>query len=151
MSGNVTATATFNTSAPPGGGRTTYGNGGNPWAISATGITWIEAENYDQGGDDVGWIVAGEWLEYTVNVASAGTYTLHLRVARQPSGNGAVKVLFGGVDKTGDITVPSTGGCQTWTMVAKTVTLSAGQQVMRIAMDASDFNIDWVEVRPGTN
>jgi len=31
----------------------TYGNNGNPWAISATGTTRIQAENLDQGGEGV--------------------------------------------------------------------------------------------------
>ncbi len=162
-------------------GRQTYGGNGGPWPIGPATVriqaenfdtggegvafhdssatneggqyrsTSVDIESTSGGGYNVGWIAAGEWLEYTVNVASTGTYTLHLRVARSPSGNGAVKVLFGGVDKTGDITVPSTGGWQTWTDVVKTVSLPAGAQVMRIAMRSSDFNVDWIEVTPGTN
>ena len=33
------------------------------------------------GGYNVGWAGAGEWLNYTVNVAAAGLYTLQFRVA----------------------------------------------------------------------
>ena len=43
-------TATFNTS---GGGRGTFGNNGNPWAIAASGTTRIQAENFDTGGEGV--------------------------------------------------------------------------------------------------
>ena len=33
------------------------------------------------GGYNVGYALAGEWLNYTVNVASAGTYDVEVRVA----------------------------------------------------------------------
>lgn len=177
MSASKSVTAAFNTA------RGTYGNNGNPWAISSSSTIRLQAENYDTGGegvayhdtdvsnqggryrtgdgvdieatsdagggDDVGWVAAGEWLEYTVNVAQAGSYDLNLRVARQPVGNSAVSVALGGVNKTGDLVVPSTGGWQTWADVTKTgVSLSAGQQVLRIAMVGDLFNVNWIEIAP---
>ena len=99
----------------------------------------------------MGWVNSGEWLEYTVNVAAAGTYDLKLRVARQPTGTSTVSVLFGGVDKTGSLTVPSTGGWQTWADLTKTgVSLSAGQQYMRISMTGGSFNVNWIEITAAT-
>ncbi len=36
-----------------------------------------------------------------------------------------------------------------WTDITKTgISLSAGQQLMRIAMVGPDFNVDWIEIRP---
>jgi hypothetical protein len=68
-------------------------------------------------------------------------------VARQPTGTSTVSVLFGGVDKTGSLTVPSTGGWQTWADVNRTgVSLSAGQQVMRISMTGGSYNVNWIEI-----
>ncbi len=99
-----------------------------------------------EGGYNVGWTDAGEWLDYNVNVASAGTYDLKLRVARSNSGTSTVKVLFGGVDKTGNVSVPSTGGWQTYTTVTKSVSLSAGQQVMRISIVGGGYNINYVDI-----
>jgi hypothetical protein len=82
-----------------------------------------------------------------VNVAAAGTYNLKLRVARQPSGTSAVSLLFGGVDKTGSLTVPSTGGWQTWTDLSRTgVSLSAGPQLLRISMTGGSYNLNWIEI-----
>jgi hypothetical protein len=178
MTAAQSVTATFNAS---GGGRGTFGNNGNPWAIAASGTTRIQAENFDTGGEgvayhdtdaansggqyrtsdgvdiqtttdtgggyNVGWTNAGEWLEHTVNVAAAGTYNLKLRVARQPTGTSTVMVLFGGVDKTGSLAVPSTGGWQTWTDLSRTgVSLSAGQQFMRISMTGGSYNLNWIEI-----
>src|SRR5262252_5041292 len=55
---------------------TTGGNAGG--AYRATGV---DIEPASDGGYDVGWIAAGEWLNYTVNVGSAGAYVVQLRVA----------------------------------------------------------------------
>src|SRR5258707_7645276 len=41
--------------------------------------------NTGAGADDLGWTTTGQWFNYTVNVASAGTYTVSLRLA-PPSG-----------------------------------------------------------------
>src|SRR5207237_10706793 len=52
---------------------TTAGNYGGQYRNTDVDI---ETTTDTGGGYDVGWIAAGEWLNYTVNVASAGTYTL---------------------------------------------------------------------------
>src|SRR5262245_10470856 len=39
----------------------------------------IELTDDTGGGFNLGWVSAGEWLTYTVNVASAGTYELEAR------------------------------------------------------------------------
>jgi len=50
---------------------------------------------------------------------------------------------FDGVDRTGPITFAGTGGWQNWTTVsAGTVTLGAGVQTMRLAIDAGEFNVN---------
>ena len=33
------------------------------------------------GANDLGWTAAGQWFKYTVNVATAGTYTVGVRLA----------------------------------------------------------------------
>jgi len=58
-----------------------------------------------------------------------------------------------GVDKTGPIAVPNTGGWQTWTTVSTSgVTLAAGKQVVRLVMDTNGAsgsvgNFNWLNVR----
>src|SRR5213593_3231803 len=79
---------------------------------------------------------AGEWLNYTVSVAQSGSYTLTARVAANGAG-GTFHVEFGGVNKTGPLTIPNTGGWQAWADVTATVSLTAGTQSMRIVEDAN--------------
>ncbi len=88
-------------------------------------------------GYDIGWIKAGEWMEYTTNITSSGTYDIEVRVARGGTG-GNFHILFNGLDKTGTLTIPDTGGWQNWTTIKKTgVILSKGIQIMKIVFDTN--------------
>jgi aryl-phospho-beta-D-glucosidase BglC (GH1 family) len=101
----------------------------------------VDIEASTEGGFNIGWMAAGEWLEYTVNVTTAGVYKMDARVASLPGG-GNFRVEFKGVDATGPLAVAATGGWQSWTTVTKNVTLSAGTQVMRFYASAGSFNIN---------
>ena len=110
------------------------GNSGGQYRTSDVDI---EATSDTSGGYDVAWTSAGEWLNYTVNVAAAGTYDIAFRVASSGTG-GTFHLEVNGANKTGTLSVPNTGGWQKWTQVTKTgVTLAAGQQVWRLVMDAN--------------
>ena len=56
-----------------------------PTATARTGSTSrpppTPQNNTGAGADDMGWTTAGQWFNYTVNVATAGTYTVAFRVA----------------------------------------------------------------------
>ena len=102
----------------------------------------LEPTSDTGGGSNVGFINTGEWLEYTVNVATAGEYDVIARVASE-GGGGSFSLEFDGVDKTGTIGFPATGGFQTWADVVKeNIVLEAGVQVMRLNFLASNFNIN---------
>ena len=119
------------------------GNNGNQYRTTE-GVD-IEICTDAGGGYNVGWTGPGEWLEYTVDVSVPGLHTFEVRVASNSSG-GALHIEFGGVDATGEITVPVTGGWQNWTTVSATASLSAGTQVMRVVFDSDGFNINYIEI-----
>ncbi len=103
----------------------------------------VDLENCsDSGcGYDIGWTEAGEWENYTVNVTTAGTYSIDFRVASGGSG-GALHLEIDGNNVTGSVAVPGTGGWQTWTTVTKSgVNFSAGQHVLRLYVDTAGYNI----------
>jgi carbohydrate binding protein with CBM6 domain len=108
---------------------TTAGNSGG--AFRSTGV---DLEVASGGGYDVGWVDPGEWLKYTVSVASAGTYAVQVRVAAAGQG-GTFHLEMNGANVTGALTVPATGGWQNWQTVTRTVTLAAGTQVLRLVAD----------------
>src|SRR3569833_2625121 len=66
------------------------------------------------GGYDEGWTNGGEWAKYTVNVATAGTYTVTFRVADGNATNGTFHIAdSSGTNLSGTVTVTPTGGWQT--------------------------------------
>jgi F5/8 type C domain/Carbohydrate binding module (family 6) len=93
-------------------------------------------------GDDIGWTATGQWFKYTVNVATAATYTVSLRLA-SPSGvtDGLHIASSSGANLSGSVNVPATGGWQTWATVTATVALPAGQQTLTINQDNGGWNI----------
>ena len=104
----------------------------------------VDIQASSEGGYNVAWIRQGEWLEYTVEVASDGEYDIELRMASNRSG-GQLHIEFDGVAVTDSIEVGATGGWQDWSSVhARGVSLEAGERVMRIAMESDGFNLDRV-------
>ncbi len=78
----------------------------------------------------------GEWIEYTVNLATAGTYSLNARFAAASAG-GSFHVEWDGVAKSSSIAVPATGSASTWsTLKSPSLALTAGTHVLRIAFDS---------------
>jgi hypothetical protein len=110
---------------------TTTGNAGGVYRQ-----TDVDLAASTDGGYAVGWATAGEWLKYTVNVGGAGTYTVTFRVAASGQG-GTFHLEMKGVDVTGPLAIPNTGGWQVWQSVSKTITLTAGSQVARLVLDTA--------------
>jgi hypothetical protein len=98
---------------------------------------------------------AGEWLAYTVSVAAAGTYAIDLRVASSGTG-GTVHVTVDGVNVTGAVALPNTGGWDTWQTVTKSgVSLPAGTHVLKLMVDANGSggtaaDINWIRIVSAT-
>ena len=67
---------------------------------------------------------------------------------------GRLHVEVDGVDKTGPINVPDTGGWQTWTTLpGPSISLSSGSHVIRVYFDAVGSgggagNYNWFKVGP---
>jgi beta-glucanase (GH16 family) len=111
----------------------------------------IEATTDTGGGYDIGWTTSGQWFRYTVNVATAGTYTIGFRVAAPTAVTDGFHMSDASGDNlTGSVNVPATGGYQDWTTVTAEVTLQAGQQVLTIDQDAAGWNLNWVSFTAGS-
>jgi Beta-1,3-glucanase/Carbohydrate binding module (family 6) len=92
-------------------------------------------------GDDIGWTAAGQWFKYTVNVATAGTYAVSVRLAAPSAVTDGLHIAnSAGTNLSGNITVPATGGWQTWTTVTASVTLPAGVQTLTVDQDNAGWN-----------
>ena len=124
---------------------TTAGNNGGQYRSDDVDIwrSGVAAEGFYVGAN-----ATGEWREYTVEVAAAGAYTLDIRVATPKSGK-RIHVEFGGIDLTGPIAVPNTGGWQAWQTLSVPATLAAGTQTMRLVTETGGMNLNRIEFRAG--
>lgn len=125
-----------------GSGGSAYNSG---WTYRNDGVD-IEACS-DPGGNgfDVGWTNPGEFLAFTVNVATTGTYTAALRVASGASG-GSVKLSVDGVDITPAVSVPGTGGWQSWqTRTTPDLSLTAGTHDLKLHFLSTGVNVNRLE------
>lgn len=121
----------------PGGG--TWNQG---WSYRNDGVD-IEASQDPQGyAYNVGWIETGERLTYTVNVQTSGFYLVGFRVASE-IGGGKLRMLVDGQFLPQEISIPSTGGWQSWQSVEmNNVELQAGTREITLFVTSGGFNLN---------
>ena len=106
----------------------------------------VETNSDIDSGYDVGWIVPGEWLEYTVHAPDpSAIYNIHARVAGNDVGQMRVR-LDGTV--LGTVQIPNTGGWQSWqTITVSNVHVAGGanSRALRLEMLTANFNVNWIE------
>jgi rhamnogalacturonyl hydrolase YesR len=108
----------------------------------------VDIETCSEGNYNIGWLESGEWLEYSVIVATTGTYDIEARVGSQNTG-GSFHLEFDGNDVTGTVSIPSTGAWQTYTSIyINNVSLTAGAHIMRLSIDSSWWNVTWFDFAP---
>lgn len=121
----------------------------------------IEAESYADmqgidlentldigGGLNVGWMDAGDYLVYYINVLEQGEYTVDYRVAVNASG--AEYKLYINDDEIPLITTTfsSTGGWQNWkTVTSDPFILETGTYKITLEITKSGSNLNWLEFK----
>jgi hypothetical protein len=120
----------------------TAGNNGSVYRFDNVDI---EATSDVGGGYNVGWISAGEWLQYTVQVQETAVYRFAFRVAAL-SGTGAIQVVIDGLPLCA-VRTPSTGGWQNWqTVTISNIVLRAGAHALRIEFQSGGYNFNHLQV-----
>ena len=151
MNANTTITATFN---PVTSGNTTLRIDDN--AIIASGYCGADGSLQNSyTGADGGYYInlsnsAAKGIDYSVNVPSAGTYTIKFRYANGSSSSATVaKVVVNGTTAIASLGFPKTANWTTWaTTTDATITLVSGINRIRLETTvSSEFaNIDWLEI-----
>jgi hypothetical protein len=110
------------------------------------------AATTDGGGLCVGYIEAGDWIDYSVNLATAGTYAVKLRLAAVYD-NTQLQIKNSGGTVLTTVNIPNTNGWDIWATVDASVTLPAGQQTLRIyaSTATANWNINWWVLLPPSN
>ncbi len=120
----------------------------------------IQAENYYYnngmvsetctdagGGQNMGYANPGDYMDYLLNITKTGYYNVNYRVA---STNSSSQIIIR--KSSGDsfvpidtVSIPNTGGWQTWRTVTSKVYLEEGRFTLRIFVRSGEFNINWFE------
>jgi subtilisin family serine protease len=121
---------------------TTKGNAGGVYRNDDADISGTPGNYY------ISDITAGEWLEYTVNVTTAGLYEIGLLIAAENPG-GCVHIERVGADVTGPVAIPSTGSSTNYTTVYTLgLPLAVGWQTLRVHVENGGFNMDQLTFSP---
>lgn len=125
---------------------------GDPGRIEAedySAMYGIQTQACSEGGLNVAYVDAGDWMDYTVNIQTAGTYTAEFRVSSPYTGTQLQ--LLAGTTVLATITVPNTGEWQTWQTVAASVNLNAGSQTLRVKAVTNGWNLNWLSLTSATS
>ncbi|HEV2293735.1 MAG TPA: kelch repeat-containing protein [Tepidisphaeraceae bacterium] len=124
----------------------------NTWGQYRTGTdAGVDLRQFATGQYRISDAYEGEWVLYSISVQEAGTYTLDLRISNADP-NAKLHVEVDGQDVTGAVTVPDTNNFNTLTTVSRTITLSAGQSVLKLSFDVgagptrSVAGVDWLRL-----
>lgn len=106
----------------------------------------LEATTDIGGGENVGYTNTGDWIEYTLDIGSAGSYTIEYRVA-SATGSTGFNVLLDGVQIDSQ-SVANTGGWQNWVTntSAMSIDLPAGEHTLRISSVGNNWNLNWIRL-----
>lgn len=102
------------------------------------------------GGQNVGYLDTGDYLDYKVRIIEAGIYTIDYRTASESAGGGLQVTL---IDDQGNTTpvsqafFPSTGGWQNWQTSSINAQIPAGTYTLRVTITESQFNLNYIEFR----
>jgi hypothetical protein len=100
------------------------------------------------GGQNIGYLDPGDYLDYNVQVAYNGTYQIDYRTASQQNGALDFQIL----DTAGNVvstvhspTFAATGGWQNWTTNSFSIQLPEGYYQIRLLITQAPFNVNWMD------
>ncbi len=98
------------------------------------------------GGNNVGWTVDGEWLEYTIASVVSGNYDISFRIASDFGTTKSISVSLDG-NNLGNIDIPNTGGWQNWQEVTLfDIPITGGtNQILRLDINGGIYNINYMD------
>lgn len=115
-------------------------------AYREDGVDIVQVDSADVSkGYAIGYTQAGEWLEYSVNVVTAGKLVFRASVADGLEG-GSIRLFIDGKAVTDTVAVPQTEDWNTYTLMdGETSEIEKGDHVLRVQFTGSYVNIDWIQ------
>jgi len=99
------------------------------------------------GGSNIGYTNSGDYADYKIYVGDE-EFFLNQRIA---SLYGSAKIEYHIIDensvdtKLTDVTIPSTGGWQTWKTISNYVIIPKGAYTLRMLVISGEFNLNWFQ------
>ena len=111
----------------------------------------VDIDTNDGDGWVLGWTNSGEWIQYTVDVKEEHVMLWTARVSSGTTGS-AFSIRMGDTDLTGRINVPNTNSWNTYTEISGVtkVAMPVGVYNIRIVIEGSSCNIDYITFQPST-
>lgn len=110
----------------------------------------VDIEDNQNGGYCVGYTVAGEWLEYTIDVQTDAYYTVTFSAAEVDLGgsNGSFRILVDNAEVVPETAMEFTSGWYDFASVQydQSVMLTSGTHILRIEVINNDANLDYVDI-----
>jgi len=99
------------------------------------------------GVDQVAFIDDGDFTEYKVYVSKSGTFSFKARASS--NNDGGTITIFAKGEAIGSVLVPNTGSWNSFETLSTNITLTPGNQTLRLAYSGGNrslFNINWFSV-----
>ncbi len=108
----------------------------------------------NRAGTNINYVNSGDWAEYTINVSTAGSYTIEYLISTPSDGSEIQLLLDNTVVATDD--VPNNGAWESYTSLnsGSRVTLSTGSHTLRVVGSSStiwQWNLDKIILSTGAS
>lgn len=112
--------------------------------------TGIQLENTTDsgGGQNIGFLDVGDFLEYDIQIGQAGSYAMDVRTAALSESGGFKLDLIDENEQLisiGSFSFPATGGWQDWQTSQEIIRLPEGRFTLRLTITQSLFNVNWLD------
>ena len=99
------------------------------------------------GGYKLGYTDSGDYAEYPVLITETGEYDVSFRIASESSSGSIILHLIDGSNEQylTQISLPVTGGWETWETVSTSLNLEQGSYKLRLTVNQSGFDINWID------
>ena len=99
------------------------------------------------GGLNIGYTDSGDFADYLVLVTESGDYDINFRAASENQSGSILLQLIDGaeIQNLTQISLPITGGWQTWETVSASTNLIEGSYKLRMKVIQPGFNLNWIE------
>ena len=116
------------------------------WAYRNDAVDIGSTEKFPTFPYYVGWTEAGEWMQYTIDVLSAGEFTLKYTWASNISSGAPLKFILNG-SELANVHCPSTESWDDWQSANVKVELTGGMQKLKIFFPEGGLNLYSLEFK----